>query len=67
MGGRREALVYTPPAAKTTSSPVVFAFHGHGGTMQHAVAKFAYPLAINNQEPVRDELLAAKRAMYLTR
>lgn len=41
-GTAREALVYVPPAAKTTPSPVVFAFHGHGGTMRHAAAKFAY-------------------------
>ena len=34
MGSAREALVYAPAAAKTTPSPVVFAFHGHGGTMK---------------------------------
>jgi polyhydroxybutyrate depolymerase len=38
----REALVYAPPAAKTTPSPVVFAFHGHGGTMKNAATTFAY-------------------------
>lgn len=31
----REALVYIPPAARTRPTPVVFAFHGHGGTMQN--------------------------------
>ena len=41
-GVSREALVYAPAAAKTTPSPVVFAFHGHGGTMKYAAAKFAY-------------------------
>ena len=41
-GVTREALVYAPAAAKTTPSPVVFAFHGHGGTMKHAATKFAY-------------------------
>jgi len=41
-GVTREALVYVPPAAKTVPCPVVFAFHGHGGTMKHAAAKFAY-------------------------
>lgn len=37
----REALVYFPPGAKTTSSPVIFVFHGHGGTMRHAARSFA--------------------------
>jgi polyhydroxybutyrate depolymerase len=41
-GVTREALVYAPPAAKTTSSPVVFAFHGHGGNMKQAAMGFAY-------------------------
>jgi polyhydroxybutyrate depolymerase len=41
-GITREALVYAPPAAKTTASPVVFAFHGHGGTVDKAAAGFAY-------------------------
>jgi polyhydroxybutyrate depolymerase len=41
-GITREALVHVPAAAKTTASPVVFAFHGHGGTMRHAAATFAY-------------------------
>ena len=40
--GSAVSVVYAPAAAKTTSSPVVFAFHGHGGTMNHAAAKFAY-------------------------
>lgn len=31
----REALVYIPAAARTKPVPVVFAFHGHGGTMQN--------------------------------
>ena len=37
----RDALVYFPPAAKTTASPVVFVFHGHGGTMRHSARSFA--------------------------
>jgi polyhydroxybutyrate depolymerase len=41
-GVTREALLYAPPAAKTTPSPVVFAFHGHGGTMRGAAAGMAY-------------------------
>nr|WP_197718653.1 prolyl oligopeptidase family serine peptidase [Pedobacter schmidteae] len=31
----RKALVYLPPGAKTNSTPVIFAFHGHGGTMSN--------------------------------
>ena len=38
----REALVYAPATTKTDPSPVVFAFHGHGGTMKFAATKFAY-------------------------
>ena len=41
-GVAREALVYAPATAKTDPSPVVFAFHGHGGTMKYAANKFAY-------------------------
>ena len=41
-GDTREALVYVPPAAKTSPCPLVFAFHGHGGTMNGAAANFAY-------------------------
>ena len=41
-GVAREALVYVPAAAKTTPTPVVFAFHGHGGTMNRACTLFAY-------------------------
>ena len=40
-GVTREALVYVPAQAKTTAAPVVFAFHGHGGTMRHAAATIA--------------------------
>jgi polyhydroxybutyrate depolymerase len=28
----REAMVYIPATAKTQATPVIFAFHGHGGT-----------------------------------
>jgi polyhydroxybutyrate depolymerase len=33
-GVAREALVYVPSSAKTNAAPVVFVFHGHGGTMR---------------------------------
>lgn len=38
----REALVYAPTRAKTEATPVIFAFHGHGGTMQNSARTFAY-------------------------
>ena len=41
-GVTREALVYVPAAARTSPRPVVFAFHGHGGSMQNAARMFAY-------------------------
>lgn len=34
-GTTREAMVYIPPSAKTQAAPLVFMFHGHGGTMQN--------------------------------
>lgn len=37
----REALVCAPAAAKEKPAPLVFVFHGHGGTMQHAARAFA--------------------------
>lgn len=40
-GVAREALVYAPPTAKTTATPVVFVFHGHGGTAFNAARQFA--------------------------
>src|ERR1051326_4735523 len=38
----REALVYAPAKAKSEASPVVFAFHGHGGSMSNAARQFGY-------------------------
>jgi len=37
----REALVYVPEPGKTNPAPVVFAFHGHGGSMQNAARMFS--------------------------
>src|SRR5690242_8037210 len=41
-GVERTALLYIPAAASTRKSPVIFAFHGHGGTMRYAARKFGY-------------------------
>jgi polyhydroxybutyrate depolymerase len=35
-GTIRKAIVYVPASAKSKATPVIFAFHGHGGTMQGA-------------------------------
>ncbi|MEI6195758.1 MAG: esterase [Verrucomicrobiota bacterium] len=40
----RQALVYVPPQAKTHATPVVFAFHGHSGTMASAASSFGFHL-----------------------
>jgi polyhydroxybutyrate depolymerase len=41
-GTKREALVYVPSGEhKTAHPPLIFAFHGHGGTSAHLVRKFA--------------------------
>ncbi len=39
-GVGREALIYAPPSAKTTATPVVFVFHGHGGNAAQAARSF---------------------------
>ncbi len=39
-GLEREALVYLPPGPPRASYPLVFAFHGHGGTMALGAGKF---------------------------
>jgi len=41
-GVERRALVYAPPGAITNASPVIFAFHGHSGTMNHAAQTFDF-------------------------
>src|SRR5262249_31150200 len=40
-GVQREALVYVPATAKEKSTPVVFVFHGHGGTARQIARRFA--------------------------
>jgi polyhydroxybutyrate depolymerase len=41
-GVSREALVHIPATAKTNAAPVVFGFHGHGGSMRNAARTFRY-------------------------
>jgi len=41
-GVTREALLSVPPKAHTAPTPVIFAFHGHGGSMQHAAELYHY-------------------------
>lgn len=39
-GVTREALLYAPMKAKTADTPLVFVFHGHGGSSQQASRSF---------------------------
>jgi polyhydroxybutyrate depolymerase len=39
-GVARTALVYVPATAKTVSTPLVFVFHGHGGSSRNADRSF---------------------------
>lgn len=39
-GRTREALLYLPTKATEHGAPVVFGFHGHGGSMQNAARSF---------------------------
>src|SRR5581483_11939762 len=41
-GVEREGLVYVPAQAANRPTPIVFAFHGHGGSMTTASRSFAY-------------------------
>jgi len=41
-GVAREALLYVPPQAHTAATPVIFAFHGHGGNMRYAARAYHY-------------------------
>ncbi len=41
-GVTREGLVHIPESANTKPAPVVFAWHGHGGSMRNALNSFGY-------------------------
>jgi polyhydroxybutyrate depolymerase len=41
-GITREALVYVPSHATAQPTPVIFAFHGHGGTARNAARSWSY-------------------------
>ncbi len=38
----RQAIIMAPEVAKQSDSPVIFAFHGHGGTAKHAARSFGF-------------------------
>ena len=38
----RQGLVHNPALHRKSPTPIVFAFHGHGGTMQHAARTMSY-------------------------
>lgn len=44
-GAAREGLVYAPKSAKSEAAPVVFVFHGHGGTARHAARTMGFHTA----------------------
>jgi polyhydroxybutyrate depolymerase len=50
-GAARRALVYVPTNAAVVSTPVVFVFHGHGGSAENVVKSFGidrqWPAAIS--------------------
>ena len=41
-GATRQALVWIPGSGSTTNLPLVFVFHGHGGSMQKAARSMGY-------------------------
>jgi len=41
-GVARKGLVHVPMTGRTEPAPVVFVFHGHGGTMAHAARTMAF-------------------------
>ena len=62
---QRDALVYIPAAAKNKPTPIIFAFHGHGGTMENMMnsrdfeklwpeAIIVYPQGLNTPGQITD-------------
>ena len=41
-GVQRQALVFAPATAKTTPSPLIFGFHGHGGSMRNTARSYHF-------------------------
>ena len=65
-GVARTAFLYVPPAAKTKLTPLVFVFHGHGGSAQMAARSFhiekewpeaivVYPQGLNTPGQLSDK------------
>jgi polyhydroxybutyrate depolymerase len=72
----REALIYAPPGARTKPAPLVFVFHGHGGTSEGAARSFhlhtvspeaivVYPQGLNTPGALTDP--EGKRAGWQSR
>lgn len=41
-GTPREALVHIPPSARTRPTPLLFVYHGHGGTMERSASRTGF-------------------------
>ena len=41
-GVTRDGMVHIPDSAKTRPTPIIFAWHGHGGSMKNAANTFGY-------------------------
>ena len=41
-GVTRDGMVHIPDSAKTKPTPIIFAWHGHGGSMKNAANSFGY-------------------------
>jgi len=41
-GVERQGLIFAPESAKSDPTPLLFAFHGHGGNMRQAAVSFGY-------------------------